>query len=106
MEQNKEELKMTFKLSEKPLVKYSKREALVFNILKNRKQPARVEDIAERFFDLWKGNQPFFSKIQVGGVARALSRKVDFNKEPFMIERSRQPGAREVSWQVKSRGKS
>lgn len=77
-------------LSEKPKIKYSTREKLVFDAIKsNDSDKISTKEIAEKTFN---GDEIFHVKATVISALASLRKKVEFNKEPFVLKVSGHSG--------------
>jgi len=85
-------LHTNFKLSDKPQIKYSHREKLVFDaIASEQSNRLSTRDIGEKVF---REDEVFHVKASIISALASLKRKVEYNKEPFKIEISGHAGPR------------
>lgn len=77
-------------LSEHPKIKYSKREKLVFDAIKmSDSEKISTKEIAEKSF---QDKDIFHVKATVISALSSLRKKVEFNKEPFILKVSGHAG--------------
>ena len=77
-------------LSEQPRIKYSKREKLVFDAIKmSDSKKISTKEIAEKSF---QDKEIFHVKATVISALASLRKKVEFNKEPFVLKVSGHAG--------------
>ena len=77
-------------LSEQPRIKYSKREKLVFDAIKmSDSKKISTQEIAEKSF---QDKEIFHVKATVISALASLRKKVEFNKEPFVLKVSGHAG--------------
>lgn len=89
-------------LEEKMSVHYSRSEQAILDIMKARKEPMSVQDIAEVYYTTHPP-KPFNSEKTIQGSIYTLMRKIEMNKEAFIIERVRKPGVRAILYRIKRR---
>jgi hypothetical protein len=77
-------------------IKYSPQEIKVFGVLK--KKPQSTLDLKRQLYT--PKTEPFFGRQTVIAAIRSLSKKIEANKEPFVIRQTRHAGPHPMSFWI------
>lgn len=95
-------MKRTATISKKP-VKYSPQESKLLDLLAHG-NITTSDELAEQLYD---GEQaPYHARSSVTSILRTLIDKIDHNKEPFIISKTRPSGPHATQYQKVPRPKS
>ncbi len=91
---------MAFTLSDEGKLKYSPSERLVFQILSHKPLSYSSTAIVTAFYKTKGQPPPYNSRAIVMGSVRSLVRKVELNKEPFIVRRLKEQGNKVLEYQL------
>lgn len=92
---------MDFTLSGDPPVRYSNQERVIFDALP--KDGSRISSL-ELIGRVYKrGQTPFHARTIVVGCARSLLKKIEHNKEPFRLAKTKPAGPTPVQFWLEPR---
>lgn len=80
---------------------YSPAETKLLGILRKRKAPVNSVDLCALYYEK---KIPFHGQRQIIASMRGLMRKIDFNREPFRIEKSERRGPHPIEFVLKQKG--
>jgi hypothetical protein len=92
---------MDWRLSDGKLEKYSPAEQKLFQLLRRTNDPINSTTLMELYYN--GRRQPVHGRTAMNVSLKRLMQKVDQNKEPFKIVRSKRQGGEPITWQIRTR---
>lgn len=89
------------KLTSGGAVSYSPAEKEVFALLSSKQQT--TSSLVERRYTKRGEPAPFHAKTSIVGIIRTLARKIDHNKEPFVLKTTARTGPRPMTCWLEKR---
>jgi hypothetical protein len=97
-----EDLNLSYRLSKEPATPYSNSERRLFGLLGD--EPKSTLELVDAFYtDGWEA--PFNGRQTITSLLSTLIKKLEFNKEPFSIQKSPRRGPVPVDYRVVQKAK-